>query len=206
MTAAFSGWIENPPLLVVVSGPSGVGKTSICDRLVDEVADAVYSRSVTTRPMRPGETEGEEYHFVDTDAFAELERAGKLLESAQVHQHHYGTPRDFVDEQLRANKIIVLNIDVQGGLQVMDSYPDGVFVFVLPPSLETLRDRIDARGGDSPDAVEVRMRNAAGEIAEVRRYSYVVVNDELDACVARLEAILTAERCLRRRCYVPPEE
>lgn len=197
----FADKVVVPPLLCVISGPSGVGKTSLCDRVVADVPDAVYSRSVTTRPRRPGESDGEEYVFVTPREFEAMQAEGRLLESACVHGHHYGTPRGFVMEQLEQQKIIVLNIDVQGGLQVMSSFPDGVFVFVLPPTREALEERLSGRGSDAPEAVELRLANVDREVAEARRYQYVVVNDDLDRCARRLGSILEAERCLRRRCY-----
>ncbi len=200
---AFEDRIQTPPLVFVLSGPSGVGKTSLCDRLVADVDDAVYSRSVTTRPKRPGETHGEEYFFLSEEEFRELESTGQLLESACVHGHHYGTPRRFVEERLAEDKIVVLNIDVQGGLQLMSSVPDGVFVFVMPPSIDELVGRIRSRGGDTDAAITVRMSNVAGEIAEADKYTYIVVNDDFEECLRKLHAILIAERCLRRRCYAP---
>lgn len=204
--AQYGDWITTPPLLVVLSGPSGVGKTSLCNRLVEKLGDAVYSISVTTRPKRPGDTDGHEYFFVSDDEFERLKSAGQLLEWARVHGHQYGTPRPFVEERLAEGKTVVLNIDVQGGINVMTTYPDGVFVFVMPPSTETLVERITARGGDATEAVRVRMKNAPAEIAEAERYQYIVVNDDFETCLGQLEAIVTAERSLRRRCFRPTSQ
>jgi guanylate kinase len=197
--------VPNPPLLVVLSGPSGVGKTSICERLVESLDDAVYSISATTRPMREGEVDGDEYLFMTRKEFESQITRGNLLEWAEVHGHYYGTPRTFVEDRLGEGRVVVLNIDVQGGVNVMSSYPDGAFVFVLPPSLEDLLTRIRGRGDSDQRAIELRMKNAPGEIAEAEKYTYIVVNDELEACVERIRAIITAERCLRRRCLTEDE-
>ncbi len=202
----YSDWVTNPPLLFVVSGPSGVGKTSLCRRLVADLDDGVYSVSATTRPRRPGDVHGGEYFFHTEEEFERLKAAGELIEWARVHDNQYGTPRRFVEEQLGAGRVVVLNIDVQGGAQVMENFPDGVFVFLLPPDSEALVTRIATRGEDAADTVELRMRNAPGEIAHAEKYQYVVVNDDFDECVNRLKAIVLAERSLRRRCYRPKVE
>jgi len=200
---AFREWVVKPPILLVLSGPSGVGKTSLCDRLVSDLPDAVYSISVTTRPKRAGEVDGDEYFFVGEKEFQELRDSGQLLESAAVHGAHYGTPRRFVESELAKCQVVVLNIDVQGGLQVMSSYPDGVFVFLMPPSLEELTGRIRGRGEDAEEVIALRMRNMQGEIAKASEYGYIVVNDDFERCLATLKAILVAERSLRHRCYKP---
>jgi guanylate kinase len=200
----FIDFVKTPPLLLVVSGPSGVGKTSICRRVVDDVPDAVYSISATTRPPRPGETHGGEYFFHDEAEFERLQANGELIESATVHGHRYGTPRSFVESQLRAGRVVVLNIDVQGGSQVMSRIPDGVFVFILPPTFESLIERIRGRAADSDEDVARRMKTAPKEMTFAERYQYIVVNDDLEECVRRIQAIIVAERSLRRRCFAPP--
>jgi guanylate kinase len=202
----YADWVTEPSLLFVVSGPSGVGKTSLCCRLVEELDDGVYSISATTRPMRPGETQGAEYFFKTDEEFEALKDSGGLVEWARVHENQYGTPRAFVEEQLAAGRVVVLNIDVQGGVQVMENFPDGVFVFILPPSRDELVGRISNRGEDTDEAVKLRMRNAPGEIVFAEKYQYVVVNDDLEECVSRLKAIALAERSHRGRCYRPKPE
>jgi len=201
----YHDWVVRPPLLVVVSGPSGVGKTSLCERLVTDLDDAVYSISATTRPSRPGEVDGEEYLFKTEQEFDDLKNAGQLLEHARVHDHQYGTPRKYVDARLADGKVVVLNIDVQGGLQVMDAHPDAVAIFLMPPRDEDLGRRIRGRGQDSEETIRVRMRNARGEIDHAADYGYIVMNDDFDTCLSTLKAIVTAERSLRRRCFRPTE-
>jgi guanylate kinase len=180
--------------LVVVSGPSGVGKTSFCTHLLNTRTDAIRSVSATTRPIRPGELDGRDYFFLAPDAFAARADAGDFLEFADVHGHRYGTPRRFVDEQVAAGRIVLLNIDVQGGLAVKARYPDGVFIFVWPPSIEALGERLKARAQDDGQEIERRLANAPGELARYREYDYLVVNEDLPAALHRVSAIVEAER------------
>lgn len=180
--------------LVVVSGPSGVGKTSFCTHLLATRTDAVRSISATTRTIRPGELDGRDYVFLDAEDFAARVAAGEFLEHAEVHGHRYGTPRKFVDEQVAAGRIVLLNIDVQGGLNVKARYPDGVFIFVWPPSLDALRTRLEARGQDDAPEIERRLANAPGELARYRDYDYLVLNEDLPTALARVSAIVEAER------------
>lgn len=196
--------VITPPLLFVLSGPSGVGKTTLCRNLVERLSDAVYSISATTRPQRPTDVHGEEYFFHDEASFEELKSSRQLLEWACVHGHQYGTPRVFVEEQLSQGKVVTLNIDVQGGQQVMRTFPDAVFVFIVPPDLEELERRIRRRNEDSEEVIRLRLSNARRELGEAGEYTYLVVNDDFDACVSRLEAIVAAERSLRRRCLSAP--
>ena len=180
--------------LVVVSGPSGVGKTSFCTHLLATRTDAVRSVSATTRTIRPGELDGRDYFFLAPETFEARAAAGEFLESAEVHGPRYGTPRRFVDEQVAAGKIVLLNIDVQGGLNVKAHYPDGVFIFVWPPSLDALRERLKARAQDDAREIERRLGNAPGELAQYREYDYLVVNEDLPTALARVSAIVEAER------------
>jgi guanylate kinase len=180
--------------LVVVSGPSGVGKTSFCTHLLDARTDCIRSVSATTRGIRPGEVDGRDYFFLSPEAFDAREKAGDFLESADVHGHRYGTPRRFVDDQVAAGKVVLLNIDVQGGLNVKRGYPDGVFIFVWPPSLDALRARLRARAQDGEEEIARRLANAPGELARYTEYDYLVVNEDLPAALARVSAIVEAER------------
>lgn len=179
---------------VVVSGPSGVGKTSLVDRLLLQDPRCVRSVSATTRSPRGDEADGRSYFFVSDGKFEELRRKGDLAESAIYNGAWYGTPKSFLESKVSSGLCVVLNIEVQGGLQVRQHYPDAVLVFVLPPSWEDLRSRLLGRGTDSRDAVEGRIRRAHEELQEVERYDYVIVNDILDTCAADLVAIIRAER------------
>lgn len=192
--------------LVVVSGPSGVGKTSFCTHLLATRTDAVRSISATTRTIRPGELDGRDYFFLEPGTFEARVKAGEFLEHAEVHGHRYGTPRRFVDEEVAAGRIVLLNIDVQGGLNVKARYPDGVFIFVWPPSLDALRARLEARAQDDAREIERRLGDAPGELAQYREYDYLVVNEDLPTALARVSAIVEAERArVSRLVPVGPE-
>jgi len=184
--------------LIVVSGPSGVGKTTLVDRLL--AADPLVRRSIsaTTRPPRPGESDGRDYFFVAPERF-EAMKAGDLVEWAEVHGATYGTPKSYIEKTLAGGHDIVLNIDIQGGDQVKGSFPDAVMVFILPPSLAALESRLEGRGDVSGRALEVRLANARAELAAASRYEYLIVNDDLDSASAELIAIAAAERARRSR-------
>lgn len=178
----------------VVSGPSGVGKTSVYKTLLQR-DDVVFSVSATTRPRRNGEEHGREYWFYDDAEFRRMLAAGEFVEHAEVHGKLYGTLREPLDRWIAEGKAVVLDVDVQGGMSLRAAYPDGVFVFILPPSLEELRRRLEGRGSDTPEVVARRLANAPGEIAHYPQYDYAVVNDDLGKAQTEVAAILTAERC-----------
>lgn len=180
--------------LLVVSGPSGAGKGVLVSRLVEARPECVFSVSATTRPQRPGEDEGVHYQFVDPREFARRRESGRFLEWAEVHGHLYATPVGFVDEQVKAGRVVVLDVDVQGGASVRAARPDAVSVFIYPPSLDALRERLAGRGTEKSAEVERRLGNAPGELAQWREYDYMIVNDELEVAVARLVGIVDAER------------
>ncbi len=183
---------------VVISGPSGVGKTTLEERLVASDLELVTSISATTRPPRDNEKDGADYFFVSRDQFGKS-REAEMAEWAEVHGEYYGTPRKFVEEQLATGRDVLLNIDVQGGIRVKKAFPRSVLIFILPPSFETLKERILKRGDDNTIDLQVRLDNAVAEITASDNYDYIVINDDLDTAVARLQSIVNAERCRRDR-------
>lgn len=181
-------------LLYIVSAPSGAGKTSLVHALVTSTQDLVVSVSHTTRPMRPGEVDGVNYHFVDHAAFEAMVEAGAFLEHATVFDHYYGTARASVDAELVAGRDVVLEIDWQGAQQVRARVADAVSIFILPPSYEELHRRLAARAGSTPETIERRMRDARTEISHYEEYAYLVVNDHFATALADLQAIVRAGR------------
>jgi len=190
--------------LLVVSGPSGAGKGTLLSNLIERRPNCIFSVSATTRPRRSTEVEGREYIYLDRDEFERRIAQDWFLEWAHVHGKLYGTPRDEVDRQLAAGRVVVLDVDVQGGASVRRVRPDAVTVFVYPPSLDSLRARLEARGTDAPEVIEERLRNAPGEIAQWIHYDYVVMNDRLDAAQAQLVAIHDAEQARSHRLRPEP--
>ena len=177
--------------LVIVSGPSGVGKSTICREVAARLQDVYLSISVTTRPKGPGETHGREYWFVSEQEFQDLIERGLLLEHARVFGHLYATSKDKVDEALEADKTVILEIDVQGARQVKTVYPDAVMVFVLPPSERVLADRIGRRGREDSDDAEERLDGAGSEIAAAwQYYQYMVINEDLEQAINEVIQII----------------
>jgi len=185
--------------LLVLSGPSGAGKGTLVERLVRARPECVFSISATTRPRRATEHDGVQYEFVSRDEFERRRSAGLFLEWAEVHGHLYATPIRFVDENVRAGRVVVLDVDVQGGASVRRVRPDAISVFIYPPSIDALRRRLLKRNTESPEAVERRLGDAPGELAQFREYDYLVMNDDLESAVRRLVAIVDAERARVRR-------
>lgn len=179
-------------LLFVISGPSGAGKGTICQRL-KEKGIIELSVSMTTRQPRPGEIDGKNYYFVSEEKFIETIHNGGFLEHAKVYGNYYGTPKDIVLKKLEENKDVVLEIDIQGALQVKESYPKGVFIFIMPPSMAELRKRITGRGSESEADINLRMGETLKEVAYIDRYDYCVINDEIDVAVQRVTDIINAE-------------
>lgn len=180
--------------LFVISGPSAVGKGTICKRII-ESCDLDISISMTTREPRPGEQDGKEYFFVNVDEFKRNIDEGNLLEYAVVFGNMYGTPRDAVEKKLERGRNVVLEIDVQGGLQVKKSMPETVMIFILPPDMATLRTRMEGRHTETEDKVNLRLGEALNEIKLIGEYDYCVVNDDLDLAVSQVEDIIRAESC-----------
>jgi guanylate kinase len=185
-------------LLVIISGPSGVGKDTIIDALRDRPRDPDYHYVVTctTRQPRPGEVPGTSYRFLSHEEFHSLDEAGELLESADVHGNHYGTPRREVGEALAAGHDVILKIDVQGAKVIKERVPDALLVFIVPPTLEALFQRLRSRATETADELEIRQRNAAIELARQGDYDRVVVNEtgEVDRTAAEIEAIIEQEK------------
>jgi guanylate kinase len=191
--------VSRKALLVVVSGPSGVGKSTVVDRVLARVPGFVSSVSVTTRPPRGTERDGFDYFFVTREEFARRREAGDFLEWAEVHGNLYGTPSAFVESKLAAGTGVILEIDVQGGMNVRGRFPDAVLVFVLPPGLEALRERLDGRGTDDETVIRRRLENAKQELALNDRYDYIVVNDDVERCAEDCISIIHAESLRRER-------
>jgi len=181
-------------LLVVISGPSGSGKGTICKKLVEMIENINVSVSATTRKPRVGEIEGENYFFLDEDEFVNKINNEEFLEYALVYGNYYGTPKKTVLKQLENGNDIILEIDIQGALKVKENYPKGVFIFILPPSLAELKNRIVGRGTDSQEAINRRLKCAYDELNYAFEYDYVVLNDEVDSAVEKIKEIISAEK------------
>jgi guanylate kinase len=182
-------------LLIVLSGPSGVGKGTVCNALRGKMDNLVYSVSATTRNPRLGEENEVNYFFKTQDQFRDMIEQGQLLEYAEYVGNYYGTPRDFVEQTIQSGKDIILEIEVQGALKVKENFPDGIFIFLLPPSLGELEDRIRGRGTENQATIDHRLSIALNEIDLIKHYDYVVVNDEIDHACKRIESIVIAEHC-----------
>ena len=181
-------------LLIVISGASGTGKGTVCKKILSEMPEVAYSISATTRIPRPGEIDGKDYYFLSFAEFRTWILEEKFLEYAEVYGNFYGTPLNKIEERINHGEDILLEIDVQGALNVKKKCPDGVYIFLLPPSLEELKRRIEGRATESPESLARRLKNAVAEIKIGRKYDYVVVNETIDSAVEQIKAILTAER------------
>lgn len=190
--------------LFVVSSPSGGGKGTIIRHVLDVVDNLSYSVSYTTRAPRPGEVDGREYFFINRETFDEMVAAGEFLESACVHGNFYGTSKSQIIEETLSGADIILEVDVQGAASVRKLLMDSVSIFILPPSYEVLKRRLIARGTDSPEELEVRLRNAPEELKQYSAFDYVIINDEIDRAVGQLASIIDAERarCMRQESLV----
>lgn len=181
-------------VLLVLSGPSGAGKGTICEQLRNNRKNLAYSVSATTRAPRKGEVDGRDYFFVTIEKFKEMIANNELLEYAEIYGNYYGTPRSYVMSILDEGRDVVLEIDPQGALQVKESFPDAVFVFVVPPSLDELSKRIYKRGTDSEEVIKRRLSAATSELAYASKYDYIIVNDEVEKATNKVSNILDAER------------
>jgi len=188
-------------LLLVVSGPSGAGKGTICGLLRKALPDLAYSVSVTTRAPREGEVDGKDYFFKTVSQVKDMIFRGELLEYAQVYGNYYGTPKPYVMGLLNEGRDVLLEIDVQGALQIKKVFPDGVFVFVVPPTLSELRARIYNRGKDTEEVIEKRLKEATHELRYASKYDYIIVNDIAEKAAGRVLTLLEAERYRAGRTY-----
>ncbi|HEX8843527.1 MAG TPA: guanylate kinase [Pyrinomonadaceae bacterium] len=186
-------------MLVIVSSPSGGGKGTLIRRALKIVPNLGYSVSFTTREPREGEVDGRDYFFVSVEKFKELAEIGEFLEWAVVHGNYYGTSHTQIQRELLLGHDIILEIDVQGAAAVRKLVADAVSVFILPPSFEILRARLEARGSEQPDDLALRLRNSRGEVEHYREFQYIVINDDADRAAALLASIVYAERARRER-------
>ncbi len=188
-----------PGNLFIVSAPSGAGKTSLVGGMLATTPDVDLSISYTTRPPRPGERDGKDYHFVSRETFLAMAQHGDFLESAEIYGHLYGTSQSWIQAETAAGRDILLDIDWQGAAQVRRVFPDCISIFILPPSIQALEDRLKNRGKDSNEVIARRMRVACDEIAHVAEFDYVIINDDLDEAVKQLKAVIVAAGVRRDR-------
>lgn len=185
----------NKGLLIVISGPSGAGKGTLCKKLLQRNSELCLSVSATTREPRAGEVDGVNYFFTSKDKFEEMINNNEFLEWAKVYDNYYGTPKKYVEDMLNQGKDVILEIDIQGALKVKESCSEGVFIFILPPTMEELKNRIKKRGSETEESLVKRFTAAYKEINYVSKYNYVVINDVLEEGVKKLESIIIAEKC-----------
>ncbi len=186
-------------ILFVLSGPSGVGKGTVLDSLMEDYDDINYSTSVTTRTPREGERNGDDYFFVSKEKFEEMKEKKQFLETARVHGNYYGTPRHYVEECLSKGQDIILEIDIQGARQIKQEFDDAVYIFLLPPNYEELKTRLEKRDSESAESLKRRLKNAFEEISEVENYDYSIVNDKVKETVAEVKKVIKKERELKKR-------
>ncbi len=187
--------LKDEGVLLVISGPSGAGKGTICAAIRKMYPDLEYSTSMTTRAPRNGEEEGISYYFRTNEEFEALIAEDAFLEYACVYDHYYGTPKKYVLDKIAEGKSVLLEIDIQGAMQVKARYPKGVFVYIVPPSFEILSRRIHDRGTDSEEVIQSRLAQITNELSQAHQYDYIVVNDVLEDAVGKVSAIMKAEKC-----------
>ena len=186
-------------ILVVVSGFSGAGKGTLMKELLKRYDNYALSVSATTRQPREGEKDGEDYFFVNREYFQQMIEEGRLVEYAQYGNHYYGTPRDYVEKKMAEGKDVILEIEIQGALKVKKRFPDALLIFVTPPSAGELRRRLVGRGTETIEVINARLRRAAEEASGMEAYDYLLINDEIDACVEQMHQLITLQHS--KTCY-----
>lgn len=181
--------------LIVLSGPSGAGKNTLIDHVLPRIPNLKYSVSATTRPPRPGEVHGVDYFFVSDQEFDRMIANHEFLEWAEFVGNRYGTPKAFVENEIQQGHTVIMDVDIQGALQIRRRMPDAVLVFLLPPTLDELRRRLNKRGKDALEAIVKRLEHSAKELEYIVDYDYYIINDDLDKAAERLAVIINAERC-----------
>ncbi len=181
-------------ILFIISGPSGVGKGTVRERVLEDIPDLLFSVSVTTRKRRPHEIEGKDYIFIDKPRFEQMIENGELLEWALVYDNYYGTPRAFIENALREGKDVLLEIDIQGAQKVKKEYPDAVSIFLAPPSIEELINRLKKRATETEEEFRKRIEKAEKEMRDAIHYDYLVINDKIDNAIMQVKCVILAER------------
>jgi len=191
--------MTNEGLLYIVSAPSGTGKTTLLKRVMDYFPDIRFSISYTTRPPRPDERDGRDYHFISPQHFQQMVEKGAFAEWAEVLGNRYGTALNSIRESRSQGVDLILDIDSQGARQMKERFDEGIFIFILPPSLKILEQRLKARGVDEQEVIQFRVTKARDEMEQARWYNYIIVNDRVEEAVEQLKSIIIAERCRRER-------
>jgi len=189
----------NEGLLYIVSAPSGTGKTTLLKRVMSSLPDIWFSISYTTRPPRPGERNGEDYHFVSKERFQQMVNKGAFAEWAEVFGNRYGTALESIRESRSRGVDLILDIDSQGARQIKEHFNGGIFIFILPPSLDALKQRLRARGVDGQGVIHSRVAKARDEMKHAKWYNYIIINDRVEEAAEQLKSIIVAERCRRER-------